>query len=326
MLAHSGCRPSIPLSMSSAAIIATARVHPGSEAAFAAWQARHSVLLSEVPGFTSCDVIPPPSNRSGDPWTLILHFESDTAATAWQHSPMRGRLIGEVAPLLDGGNLGETLSTGSAHRPAGEVTEVVFSRVKPGMEERYREWASRIQIAQAQYPGYRGMYLQPPARESNENRWTSIFRYETAANLAAWMNSPERRALVAEAREFVESEELMRLNSAFPGWLPLDPSTGESPPNWKAAMLVLLGLFPIVMLEMKYLNLARFGIETSLAVFIGNSISVALTSFLTMPLFVKWFGWWLCPEGDTFRANARGIGIICLLFVAEVILLWNLLP
>lgn len=113
------------------------------------------------------------------------------------------------------------------------------------------------------------------------------------------MNAPERKALLSETREFIESEELMRLATAFPGWVPLDPMTGEGPPNWKAAMLVLLGLFPIVMLEMKFLSpiLANLGIHASLGTFIGNAISVALTSFLTMALFVNWFGWWLFPRG-----------------------------
>ena len=67
------------------------------------------------------------------------------------------------------------------------------------------------------------------------------------------MNAPERKALLSETREFIESEELMRLATAFPGWVPIDPLTGEGPPNWKTAMLVLLGLFPIVMLRETFL-------------------------------------------------------------------------
>ena len=82
-----------------------------------------------------------------------------------------------------------------------------------------------------------------------EGHWTSILRYDSAEHLEAWMNAPERKALLSETREFIESEELMRLATAFPGWVPIDPLTGEGPPNWKTAMLVLLGLFPIVMLR-----------------------------------------------------------------------------
>jgi antibiotic biosynthesis monooxygenase (ABM) superfamily enzyme len=132
--------------------------------------------------------------------------------------------------------------------------------------------------------------------------------------------------MLSESEAVIEHEQLTRLATSFPGWVPIDPATGEGPPNWKAAMLVLLGLFPVVMLEMRFLNpiLAELGLHTSLGTFIGNSISVALTSFLTMPWCVRWFGWWLFPKGpDASALTARGAGIISLLYAAEVIVLWK---
>jgi uncharacterized protein len=105
--------------------------------------------------------------------------------------------------------------------------------------------------------------------------------------------------------------------------------TGKGPPNWKTAMLVLLGLFPIVMLELKFLspNLSSLGMHASLETFIGNSISVAITSFFTMPLFVSWFGWWLFPEkGLEERLTAKGLTMLGLLYAVEIIALWRLLP
>lgn len=310
-----------------AALIATAKVHPGSEAAYAAWQGRFSTVISKFPGFIGTDIIPPPVKTPKEAWTLIMNFESEEELSTWQRSPERGTLIGEVAPLLDGGDLGETISTeGAGVAPAADVTEVIFSKVTRGMADRYREWATRIQAAQAGYPGYRGMYLQPPTGGEDAGHWTSIIRYDSAVHLEAWMNAPERKTLLAETKEFVESEEHMRFATAFPGWVPIDPMTGEGPPNWKAAMLVLLGLFPIVMLEMKFLNLKTYGINASLAMFIGNVISVGLTSFLTMPLFVKWFEWWLFPKGNQKVVTAKGVGILCVLFTLEVLILGKLLP
>lgn len=121
----------------------------------------------------------------------------------------------------------------------------------------------------------------------------------------------------------------MRLATAFPGWVPIDPMTGKGPPNWKTAMLVLLGLFPVVMLELKFLSpkLSLLGIHASLATFIGNSISVAVTSFFTMPWCVRWFGWWLFPEkGLEKRLTTKGLAILGLLYAVEIIALWRLLP
>jgi hypothetical protein len=67
--------------------------------------------------------------------------------------------------------------------------------------------------------------------------------------------------------------------------------------------------------------------HASLATFIGNSISVAITSFFTMPWFVRWFGWWLFPEkGSEKRLTAKGLAILGLLYAVEIIALWRLLP
>jgi uncharacterized protein len=313
-----------------AVLIATAKVRPGSESAFSAWQARHSVLISKLPGFISSDMIPPASGKPGDQWTIILNFESENSLEAWLKSPERGQILGEVVPLLEGGDFGETIKTdASGEAPGANVTEVIFSKIRPGMADRYRAWVERIQTAQAKYPGYRGMYLQPPPAGKEDRHWTTILRYDTAAHLEAWMNAPERRELLAESKAFIESEELMRLATAFPGWVPIDPMTGKGPPNWKTAMLVLLGLFPIVMLELKFLspNLSALGIHASLGTFIGNSISVAVTSFFTMPWCVRWFGWWLFPEqGLEKRLTTNGLAILSLLYAVEIVALWRLLP
>jgi antibiotic biosynthesis monooxygenase (ABM) superfamily enzyme len=162
-----------PLAMNKPAVlISTARVHPGSEEAFATWQARHSAAISKFPGFISTDMVPPPSGNPEIPWTVIVNFDSETNLTAWKQSAERGKIIGEVVPLVDGGNFGETVSTdGTGAIPGTEVTEVIFSKVRPGMADRYREWAARIQAAQAKYPGYRGMYLQQ-RREPQSGRAT----------------------------------------------------------------------------------------------------------------------------------------------------------
>ncbi len=208
---------------------------------------------------------------------------------------------------------------------APNATEVIISRIKPGMDELYREWAVRIQGAQASYPGYLGAYLQPPS--SADGHWTTFIHYDTAEHLEAWMNAPERAKLLEESRAFIEKEELSRLATSFPGWVPVNPKTGKGPPDWKTALLVLLGLFPIVMLELRFLSPLLTSLNSSFATFIGNTISVALTSFATMPLFVRCFGWWLFPkDASSPFVTFKGIAILIVLFALEVALLWRLLP
>ncbi len=309
-----------------AVLIATAKLRRGQDQAFAEWKAHHDTVVGKFPGFVSSDIIPPTAPDSNE-WTIVINFRSKDDLAAWQHSRERVDIVAQGMPLFEGGNFGEVVQMGSGgERPDSNVTEVVFSKIKPGQEDAYREWAARIQAAQAKYPGYRGMFLQPP--DEKGGIWTTIIRFDAAAHLEAWMNAPERKRLLSESKAFIEHEQLTRLATSFPGWVPLDPMTGKGPPNWKTAMLVLLGLFPIVMLELKYLSpvLASLGLHASLATFIGNAISVALTSFFTMPWSVGWFSWWLFPTVDTAATTARGVFVLAGCYALEIAVLWWLLP
>jgi antibiotic biosynthesis monooxygenase (ABM) superfamily enzyme len=309
-----------------AVLIATAKVRRGQEEAFGQWQGRHDAIIAKFPGYVSSDMMPGPDG--GNDWTIVLNFRTPGELEAWQKSPERAAILAESIPLLEGGNFGEAVRTDSGGAaPGTTVTEVILSKIKPGKEDAYRAWCVRIQAAQARYPGYRGSYLQPPT--AKESHWTTLLRYDTAEHLENWMAAPERARLLEESKEFIESEELMRLATSFPGWVPINPETGKGPPDWKTALLVLLGLFPVVMLELRFLNpvLSRFALNASLATFIGNVGSVAVTSFITMPLFVRWFGWWLFPaNASTFRVTSKGVAILIVLFALEVAAFRHLLP
>jgi uncharacterized protein len=310
-----------------AVLIASAKLRLGQDQAFSAWQARHNAIIDKFPGFISSDVIPPTQPDSNE-WTIVLNFRSEDELAAWQSSGERAELVGEVVPLLEGGNLGEAARLDRPGEPPGpNVTEVIFSKIKPGMDATYREWAVRIQAAQAKYAGYRGMYLQPPTEK--DGLWTTIIRFDTTEHLEAWMDAPERAELLAESKAFIDQEQLMRLATSFPGWVPINPVTGKGPPNWKTALLVVLGLFPTVMLEMRLLGpiLTGLGLHASAATFISNCISVAVTTFITMPLFIRWFGWWLFADkkSPTWFEPA-GFLLLVALFAVEIGALWNLLP
>lgn len=307
---------------SPAVLIATAKVRPGSEDAFAAWKGRHDAALAKFPGYISSDIMPPDDHS--ETWTMVLNFKSDADAHLWQQSKERATLVGELSSLVTGGDLGEVMKkeTPDSAQPGTNVTQVILSQVRPGMEEAYREWAARIQSAQSQYPGYRGMYLQPPSNTGGY--WTTLLRFDTAEHLEGWLAAPERAKLLQESKTFIEKEELMRLATSFPGWVPINPLTGKGPPDWKTALLVLLGLYPIVVLELRFLNPLLRGFNSSLATFIGNTLSVAGTTFITMPVFIRAFGWWLFLDKTSAKwATPAGLCILSALFAVEVALFWR---
>jgi hypothetical protein len=304
------------------AAILTASFHLRGDAEnqFAAWQAQALTLAAGFDGFLNSEITP---SSNGSLWAVTLRFNDSERLDAWRKSETWRRLLEEAQPLIAEKSSIEIEVKESG--TDGGVVEAIITQVKPGKEAAYREWETRIQQAQSKFPGYRGSYVQPPV--AGELGWTTLMRFDTAEQLDAWLKSPERAALVREAEPLVDYTHLQRMGTSFPGWFPTDPQTGKGPPNWKAGMLVLLGLFPIVMLETRFLSPRLSGVNFSLAMFIGNTISVALTTYLTMPLFIKTFGWWLFPKSEASKIaiNFAGTAVIFLLYAIEVAALWHLL-
>jgi antibiotic biosynthesis monooxygenase (ABM) superfamily enzyme len=307
-------------SPNAAILLAKFHLRRDAENEFAAWQAQALTRAAGFKGFLNSEITP---LGDGVSWTIMLRFGNSEQLDAWRKSETWRRLLEEAQPLLaEKSSIEiEVKETG----PDGGVVEVIITQVKPGKEAAYREWETKIQQAQSKFPGYRGSYVQPPV--SGELGWTTLMRFDSAEQLDRWLKSPERAALVREAQPLVDYTHLQRMGTSFPGWFPTDPKTGQGPPNWKAAMLVLLGLFPIVMLETKFLSPRLAGVNFSLAMFIGNTISVALTTWLTMPLFIKALGWWLFPKSEASKiaVNLAGTAVIFLLYAIEVAALWHLL-
>jgi antibiotic biosynthesis monooxygenase (ABM) superfamily enzyme len=307
-------------SPSTAILLAKFHLRRGVENKFATWQAKALTRAAGLEGFLNSEITPSSDALS---WTVMFRFGSPKHLDAWRKSETWHGLLEEAQSLIAEKSSIEIEAKEIA--PDGGVIEVIVTKVKPGKEADYRKWETKIQQAQSKFPGYRGSYVQPPV--AGELGWTTLMRFDTAQQLDSWLKSPERAALLREAEPLIDYAHLQRMESSFPGWFPTDPKTGQGPPNWKAAMLVLLGLFPIVMLETRFLSPRLGSLNSSFAMFVGNTISVALTTWLTMPLFIKAFGWWLFPKSEASKVaiNFAGAALIFVLYAAEVAVLWNLL-
>ena len=83
---------------------------------------------------------------------------------------------------------------------------------------------------------------------------------------------------------------------------------------------MLLTLYPIVMLELLFLNPLTQSLGMAVATFIGNLLSVAATGFLLIPLALRAFEWWLLPGPDhSPQVEAAGIALIVSLYALSVV-------
>lgn len=273
----------------------------------------------------SAEIIPP-NSPDENVWTLVQRFHEHQFIADWQANSDRLTLLEEVAPKIEGNEIALSEVVSSAYGTVGSVAVAIVTHVKSGLESTYREFEQQFQSAQAKRRGYRGVYLQPPTNKT-PGVWTTLIRFDSPDALDEWFVSDERSKLLALTDPVVSFTDYQTMSGSFPGWFPSQEKGGKGPPNWKTAMLILVGLYPIVMLEIRYLNPVLQGMPSAAVVnFIGNAISVALTTWVTMPLLIKAFTPWLFPKKDTPAwVNPVSFAVLLVIFAVEIALLWRLL-
>jgi antibiotic biosynthesis monooxygenase (ABM) superfamily enzyme len=276
-----------------------------------------TLASAKFEGLLNAEISPAGQSDSGE-WSVVQRFHSAENAASWRDSDVRKNILTTLAShLKDGSHYDET----SLDECAGTVAACITSIINPGMEDDYCNWLSSVQTAQAKFPGYQGTYLQMP---SNSSRlWTTILRFDTPEALEHWFVSKQRLELIEKSKQLVTSESIKRLSSSFPGWLPVDEK-GNSPPRYKAAMLVLLGLYPVVMLQSKFMTPYLTSVQPPLRTFVGNVVGVAMCSFVTMPFLTAVYKDWLLPQthSDRGKVDTFGIATIVCLYLLENILFW----
>jgi hypothetical protein len=91
-------------------------------------------------------------------------------------------------------------------------------------------------------------------------------------------------------------------------------------------MLVVLVLFPIVMMELRFLSPLLSGLHLAVSTFIGIVISVVLIAWPFMPLAISALNWWVLPAQESPRwINLTGIALLVALYAIEIAAFWHLL-
>ena len=240
---------------------------------------------------------------------MVQRFQTLEQLRAWLDSDERRSLLDKSASLLVDEGTTNVVEGATSDSPRDMVTEIITVSVKPGMEEAYQDWVERIRQIEARFPGYQGLQLQPPIPGVQDD-WVSLLRFDTSEHLNAWLESDARRAALQEVEAFTETHE-QQVATSFAGWFTFGDAPGQVPPNWKQSMIVLLTLFPVVMLELLYLSPLLQSLNMAVATFIGNSLSVAATGFVLIPLALRAFGWWLLPgPNHSWGVEAAGIALV----------------
>lgn len=292
-----------------AAVVTQTRVRSAMEPTFAEWQERMSRTIAQAPGFVDQEVIPanPPVQED---WVIVQRFTTRAAAQAWLDSSTRADMMDQIAGALEGDDTVSIL-VGGVRTPQSAATAVIRTRVEPRSTARFTSWHSQITDAQRRWPGYVGSSLQAPIAGVQEE-WTTLVTFDSPEHLEAWMNSDERATLLARLK-ILESEDTSTrtVNSGFSNWFELAAPNGAVVPPWKFNYLILLGLYPIVMIEILFLNPLLEWTNVAFGNLIGNVLSVAFLGWPVVVLLGRAMRWWTEPRpGKSRRTDALGVGVV----------------
>jgi antibiotic biosynthesis monooxygenase (ABM) superfamily enzyme len=313
----------------SVTIVTQTAVRPDGAEAFARWQGETSKVITGFPGFIEQQLMPPNPPLQVD-WVILQRFAGLEDAQSWLASAERAKRLEGVAPLLVGRDDVHIMRDEDEGRKPAPVSAVISTRVKPGREAEYRAWERKIAAAQSNARGLQGYRFEPPMPGVQDD-YVAILRFDSEANLQAWLDSPERQRLVEEAAPFTEEFHARLMRTGFEQWFRGNAGEQAGPlPVWKMNMIVLLLLYPVVFLWGVWVGTPLLDktlhLPFAVNLFIGNIFSVILTGFLVPWTANHPLSWWLQPKNpkQAIGVHLLGAAIVCAIYASCVWAFWKL--
>jgi antibiotic biosynthesis monooxygenase (ABM) superfamily enzyme len=200
--------------------------------------------------------------------------------------------FGEQGTLMNqtGNSLG--LTTKSDEHGA---TVVITHRVGDAEKHEYERWLAEIVPLSAASPGHLDWHIVRPIAGRTET-YTIIIRFDSAENLTAWIQSPDRLQMIATVAPLLIEEDFV-IRSGLDFWFAPSGPKAMPPKLWKQYVVTWSAIFPLVFLMSMVVKpiLAALGVMPSLAIFtfVLTGVVVFLMVFVVMPRYTKLIEHWL---------------------------------
>jgi len=268
-------------------VIVSRSVPPEREDAFGVWLTSLITAAYRSPGYVSAGIERPNATHPGE-WLVIYRFDSGPSLDAWLASEIRQTLLTEGRELFEG----EAVEQIVAGVPEQDNVRVVSSyQLKDGVETEHILLHQRLLNELQKFEGFiRRDLLDAVPGVQPETVVTLTF--DTREHLLIWIDSAERKAALDELRTLTVGELTTSIVGGFAGWFPAG-DTGSAVPRWKQAVVVFIALYPTVILTS---YLARWfwpDLNLLVAIFVGNVISIAILTWILMPVVTARLTGWL---------------------------------
>jgi antibiotic biosynthesis monooxygenase (ABM) superfamily enzyme len=311
-----------------ATVVIGERVKAGLGTEYRQWQDAVNAAAATYPGYLGTELTPATGDH--DEWTVIYRFETVEHLYDWMNSTTRDELMERGADLFETSPTQQVLVDGGDKALA---TVVVSHPVRPEDERQFLEWHQRITDAEQRFPGFRGSELLRPVPGVQKD-WTAVYRFASAEDLDHWLDSDERHELLRQGEHFSDFQ-LRKITSSFGNWFSFgnDGSPSAAPPSWKTALSVLVGLYPTVVILTIAISELWKSASLWQSLLVGNILSVALLTWVVMPVVTRALRAWLAPDPHAkqprtdligFVASAAFLALAALAFWLVTVRVWKL--
>jgi len=166
--------------------------------------------------------------------------------------------------------------------------------LRPGRVPSHRAaWARDIVAAARQFPGHLGASVldAPGSRE-----YHILFNFADRGSLRAWLDSEERRRLLARVGELLEADRGLQQLTGLETWFKLPGSnvpTMKPPPRWKMWLVSLVALYPLVLIFQALVVPRMAGLPLPLRALLFPLVLLTLMTFVVMPAVTRLLRRWL---------------------------------
>lgn len=168
-------------------------------------------------------------------------------------------------------------------------------RVKPGHKALYEQVLEGIIAAASAFPGHLGVEVFRPQTPAGEYR--TVYRFDSAEHLQAWLDSDERAAWLERAEPHVIGPMRTSFMTGLETWFTLPAQPGATPPPpYKMALLTWITIFPLITATVAVTGPLLEGLPLAVRLAITTGLTVPLMTWVVMPRVTRLLRGWLYPH------------------------------
>lgn len=181
-------------------------------------------------------------------------------------------------------------------KPEKDFASLVVEHTVPkGKGLSFRWWHHKLTQSARNYPGYLHTDLCSPVRGSQQMKWYSIIHFDTPEHLNQWVKSGDRETMIDSGSQVFSSYRFMSFATGLEGWFSRKSGSeqiGLGPPAWKQNLSVVMGLYPVVMIQSLIFGALGImqGWSLPSSMIVNNLITSSILTWLVMPFVSKTIG------------------------------------